>query len=389
MEEKRRVFAGDYQGDRTIMKKINVLQINKLYSPWIGGIESVAKTLSSGLSDEMGMKVLVCQPKGRGVIESIDGTEVIRAGSIGIKFSMPISFSFPFLVRKYAKEADVIILHDPFPLGDLAVLLSGFKGKVIVYWHSDIIKQKRLVKLIKPVINGILKRADAIFTTTEGYIEGSAYIKRYRDKCRLVPYGIDPKEYLDIPLKPILTEQLRDKSCKKILFAGRLIYYKGVDILLNAFKQTEGAELFIVGKGKDEEALKLMAEGFAERVHFMGTLSDEDLKSAFSDCDFFVLPSVEKSEAFGIVQLEAMIYGKPVINTDLKTSVPLVSIDSKTGLTVKPGDADSLANAMNVLIHNDNIREDYGKAAKERVLSSFTLDSMMDNAKKQIKDIVK
>ena len=369
------------------MDKLRVLQINKLYSPWIGGIESVVKTLAEGLSEDMDMKVLVCQPKGRGVAETVDGISVIRAGSLGIKFSMPVSLSFPFLVRRYSKEADIVILHDPFPLGDLALLLSGFKGRLVIYWHSDIIKQKRLVKLIKPIISGILKRADAIFVTTEGYLSGSSYLKDCRDKCRFVPYGIDPKKYLDIPKKPVLTEQLADSSRKKILFAGRLVYYKGVGVLIDAFEKTQGAELFIVGKGNDEEALRKQAMPLGERVHFIGTLSDEDLRAAFSDCDFFVLPSIEKSEAFGIVQLEAMVCGKPVINTDLDTSVPLVSLDGKTGITVKAGDSDELARAMDTLIRNDELRHEYGRAAAERVLSEFSLDSMINNAKAQLKDI--
>ena len=131
------------------MKKLRILQVNKLYHPWIGGIESVAKTAAEELCGETDMTVLVCQPKGRGVREKVNGVDVVRAGSLGMKFSMPISFSFPFLVRKYAKNADILILHDPFPLGDLAVLMSGFRGKVIVWWHSDIIKQKRLVKLLR------------------------------------------------------------------------------------------------------------------------------------------------------------------------------------------------------------------------------------------------
>ena len=105
------------------MKKLRILQVNKLYYPWIGGIESVTKTVAENLRNETDMTVLVCQPKGRGAKDKVNGVDVIRAGSFGIKFSMPISLSFPFLVKKYSKNADVLILHDPFPLGDLAVLL--------------------------------------------------------------------------------------------------------------------------------------------------------------------------------------------------------------------------------------------------------------------------
>lgn len=360
------------------MNKIRILQVNKLYYPWIGGIESVAKDAAEGLKDSVDMRVLVCQPKGKGSKDNVNGVEVIRAGSLGIKFSMPISFSFSFLVRKYSKQADIVIVHDPFPLGDLALLLSGFKGKVIVWWHSDIVKQKRLVKLMQPIIHGILKRADAIFTTTEGYIGGSAYISQYREKCRIVPYGIDESKYLSIKSRPILSGKLNDPKNAKVLFVGRLVYYKGAGVLLDAFKKVHDAELFIVGTGADEDALREKAESIADKVHFLGNLSDEDLKCAFADCDIFVLPSIEKSEAFGIVQLEAMVYGKPVINTDLDTSVPYVSIHGETGLTVPVGNAEELAKAINILSDDEELRKKLGDGGRKRISEIFSLNKMLD-----------
>ncbi len=369
------------------MSRLRILQVNKLYSPWIGGIESVIKETAEGLNDKTDMQVLVCSPKGKGSEETINNVKVKRAGSMGIHFSMPISFSFPFILKKYAKNADVLILHVPFPLGDLAVLLSGFKGKVIIWWHSDIIKQKKLLKLINPLLHRSLKRADAIFTTTEGYIDGSDYISHYREKCRILPYGIRTKDYLEAPLTPILTEKLNNKNAKKVLFVGRLVYYKGVNVLINAFKDVENAELFMVGTGSDEQELRKLAEPISDTVHFMGNLSDEDLKSSFADCDIFVLPSVEKSEAFGIVQIEAMIYGKPVINTDLKTSVPYVSLDGETGITVHAGDVNELAEAINKLVSDDNLRTEYGKSAQKRVLENFDINMMCENVLKQCKEL--
>jgi len=370
------------------MKKFKIVQVNKLYSPWIGGIESVAKMVAEELNDKTEMDVLVCQPKGKGVKEKVNGVSVTRAGSLGILFSMPISFSYPFLVRKYVKQADIVILHEPFPLGDLSLLLSGFKGKLIVWWHSDIIKQKKLLKLINPIIHGVLKRADVIFTTTEGSLNGSSYLPQYREKCCFVPYGIDKDLYLNAELKPILTDSLSDKNRKKVLFVGRLIYYKGADVLVKAFKKVRNAELFIVGTGADEEKLKNIAAEMGDRVHFMGNLSDSDLKSAFADCDIFVLPSVAKSEAFGIVQLEAMIYGKPVINTSLDTSVPYVSLDGETGVTVRAGNEEELSDAINKLADDDELRLLYGRNAVSRVLSVFEKEAMINNVCNQFNNLM-
>ena len=144
-------------------------------------------------------------------------------------------------------------------------------------------------------------------------------------------------------------------------------------------KQHQNAELFLAGTGVLEAELKERAAslGIAERVHFLGRRMTPELRDMFADCDLFVLPSVANSEAFGIVQLEAMVYGKPVINTALPTGVPLVSIDGETGLTVPPADPDALAAAMEKLLSDDALREQYGKAARERVLSDFSLQTVM------------
>ncbi len=149
----------------------------------------------------------------------------------------------------------------------------------------------------------LLKRADIIFVATEGHIDNSDVLPQFREKCRILPYGIEPEQYLSIERKPYLTEKLNNKNAVKIFFTGRLVYYKGVDVLLRAFRMTKDCELFIAGTGVLEESLKNYADthGMSEKVHFLGFLPDEELKQAYADCDIFVLPSVAKSEAFGIV----------------------------------------------------------------------------------------
>ena len=189
----------------------------------------------------------------------------------------------------------------------------------------------------------------------------------------MLPYGITPEDYLSVERKPVLTEKLNDKNAVKVFFTGRLVYYKGADILLKAFAKAENCELFIAGTGELEKSLKHYAavNGLDKKVHFLGFLPDEELKQAYADCDIFVLPSVVKSEAFGIVQLEAMVYGKPVINTDLPSGVPYVSVHGETGLTVPPSDPDSLAAAINRLASDRELRETFGRNAAERVAEQF------------------
>ncbi len=361
--------------------KIRVLQVNKAYYPHIGGIESLVRTYTQEFSKypDIEMKVLVCMDKGKTKREFIDGAEVVRAGSVGTYFSCPLSFSFFRLFRKMSKEADAVIFHMPFPLGDLACLLSGYKGKVILMWHSDVVKQKKLMFFYKPILKKFLKRGDIITAATENHIASSPYLSEYSHKCTVIPYGINIDKYKKADFTPVLTEKQRDKDTVKVFFAGRLVYYKGADVLLRAFEGTENCELFIAGTGVLEEELKAQAKKSGKAVHFLGRLSDEDMKSAFRDCDIFVLPSVANSEAFGIVQLEAMVYGKPVINTSLPTGVPLVSLHGETGLTVPPGDCKALRQAINTLAENKELRLKYGKAAGIRAEKVFSEEKVLES----------
>jgi len=357
-------------------KRLRVLEVNKAYSPHIGGIETLVKQYSEELGKicGAGVKVLVCRDgRGRTIREKVNGVSVTRAGSLGTYFKCPISFSFIRLFRKMAKKADVVHIHLPFPLADAAALLSGYKGRIVVSWHSDVVKQKKLMLVYKPFMRWLLKRADAVIVATKGHIDGSEYLPEFREKCRVVPYGLWPEDYTSVERKPVLTDKAADKSAVKVFFSGRLVYYKGVDILLRAFAETKGCELFISGEGDLEPELKSYTaeNGLAERVHFLGFLSEKELRQAYMDCDIFVLPSVARSEAFGIVQIEAMACGKPVINTALPSGVPYVSLDGETGITVPPSDEKALAKAINTLVSDRELRERYGRAAAERVSSEF------------------
>ncbi len=357
-------------------RRLKVLEVNKAYYPHIGGIETLVKQYSQELGTicNADVKTLVCRDeRGKTIRETLDGVKLTRAGSLGTYFSCPLSLSFIRLFRKMAREADVVHIHVPFPLADAALLLSGFKGRVVVSWHSDVVKQKKLMTFYKPFMMKLLKRADCIITATKGHIDGSDYLPDFRRKCKIVPYGITPEDYLSVERSPVLTNRLSDKKNVMVFFTGRLVYYKGVDILLKAFTMTENCELFIAGTGEMEQELKAFAKrhNIEKKVHFLGFLPDNELKQAYADCDIFVLPSVAKSEAFGIVQLEAMVYGKPVINTKLPSGVPYVSVHGKTGLTVPPSDAKALAKAINTLVADAKMRENFEKAAAERVMTEF------------------
>lgn len=369
--------------DRPRTTKPVILVTGKAYSPHIGGIETVMQQVAEGFRKKAHISVLTCRDDmGLTQKEKLNGVRVTRCGSLGTVASCPISFSYLSEFRRKVMVSDVVELHLPFPLADLALILSGYRGRVVVAWHSDVVRQKKLLRFYKPLMQKLLKRADAILVATKGHIDSSPYLQPYREKCVIVPYGLSVAEYDAVPKMPVLTAKLRDPAAKKILFVGRLVYYKGVDVLLEAFAKVQTtSELFLAGTGVLEESLMARAEalGISARVHFLGKRMTPELRAAFADCDIFVLPSVANSEAFGIVQLEAMVYGKPVINTALPTGVPLVSLDGETGITVPPSDADALAAAMETLLSDDTLRLAYGAAARKRVEETFAIERVLSD----------
>ena len=370
------------------MDKIKVLQINKLYHPVTGGVERVVQQIAEGLRDRTDMEVLVCQKKGRGAIDQVNGVPVHLAGSLGMAFSTPLSLNFFGRFRRLRKDRDILHIHMPFPLADVALWLFGFKGKVAVWWHADILKQKRLLLLYKPFMRNLLGRADVIMTATQGHIDHSEFLPPYRDKCVVIPFGVDPG-LLEKSAGCANRERPVDKPFS-FLFVGRLVYYKGCDVLLEAFAGVPDAELVLVGSGPLEDDLKARARklGIENRVRFRAEISDDALAGAFSDCDVFVLPSIAKTEAFALVQIEAMAYSKPVINTDLPSGVPYVSLDGLTGLTVSPGDAAALASAMNRLKDDSALRERFGKAAYARAREEYAMDRMLHRVYKEYQQLM-
>jgi len=369
--------------------RLRVLLISKLYYPWIGGVEKTVQDIAEGLKDKIDVRVLTCKSKGRGGNQLINGVKVTKASSLGIYWGMPISPTFPFLLSWKSRKIDILHFHLPFPLGVLSYLLLGSKRKkVVVTYHSDIVRQKKLMKFYSPFLHRFLKRADKILVTSPNLLESSEHLGPYKDKCIVVPSSIKLNEFnhpagkeFDLGISP---------EEKIVLFVGRLTYYKGLEYLIEAMQEVK-AKLLIVGEGELRKALEKKAEslGVHHKVIFLGKVSDEELKYCYQICDVFVLPSVEPSEAFGLVQLEAMAYGKPVVNTRLPTGVPFVSVDGETGITVEPRDSKALAEAINKLLNDEELRKRYGVQARKRVEENFTVDKMNERILRVYRELVK
>ncbi len=370
------------------MRRYKVLQINKLYYPWIGGVEKVVQNIAEDLKSEVNMEVLVCRNWGRGRNEIINNVKVMRAGSLGIFFSMPLSLSFPIMLKRLNR--DILHFHLPFPLAVISYLLMRPKGKVVVTYHSDIVRQRLFRIFYRPFLMRFLKRADSIITSSQNLKDNSLVLKRFREKCRVIPYGIDFEEFRLTPEIAKRAQGIKERfKGPLLLFVGRLVPYKGLKYLIEAMKEVE-AKLLVIGEGPLRVRLKGLAKrfGIENKIIWIGEINRKDLISYYYACDFLVLPSISNNEAFGIVQLEAFACGKPVISTDLPTGVPFVNLHQKTGLTIPPKDSNALALTINRLLKSPDLREKYGQYAKERVEKEFTKELMNQRVLKLYQELV-
>ncbi|NCU44712.1 glycosyltransferase [Candidatus Falkowbacteria bacterium] len=351
-----------------------ILQINKFYYPWLGGVETVVKDIADSLNGQPGWQVdvLVCQAKGRRAVESINGATVYRAASYGKLLGMPLSLDFFHLLKKLWNNYDQIIIHHPFPLAFLALPFLT-KKPLVTWYHCDIVRQKISKLPFLPFINYGLRQAKLILASSQRLIDFSKPLHRFKNKCQVVYFGLELDDYqLSEPIKN-QAQAIRQKYAvndKLILSIGRLVYYKGFKYLIEAMKDNNYG-LLIVGQGPEEASLRQLIDrhNLGERVKIIPAV--EDTCPYYAASDLFVLPSCANSEAFGIVQLEAMVYGKPVINTALPTGVPEVSLDDQTGLTVPPQDSAALATAIKKILDNPALAKGYGQAAGQRLAKVF------------------
>ena len=371
---------------------LKVLQVYKdYYPPVVGGVEGHINLLANGLKGRgIKVEVLVSNTQAKLEIENINEIRVIKVPQLGRFASAPLNASLSTWVRRLGREADVIHFHFPNPTGEIASLLAGLNNKIVVTYHSDIIRQAKLAKLYSPFLLRFLESSEAIIATSPPYVESSKVLRQFREKCKVIPFGIDLNRFrLNTERSDQVTEVRRFYGGPIVLFIGRFRYYKGLYILLEAMKSVPG-NLLLIGIGPMERELKeqvAMDDDLRGKVFFLGELSDEDVVIHLQACDVFVLPSIFRSEAFGIVLLEAMACGKPLISTELGTGTSFVNQHQETGLVVPPCDAGALAEAINYLLANPEVRERFGKTARERAEKYFCLDRMVEDVIRTYQDI--
>ena len=369
---------------------MKVLQLGKFY-PIRGGVEKVMWDLTEGLSAAgVTCDMLCARLRGDGPDERdkalYQGGGIFRFNEYGRVICVPAwtkkaaTMIAPAMIgwlRKHAAEYSIIHVHHPDPMAALALRLSGYKGKVVLHWHSDIVSQRFFLALYKPLQAWLIRRADRILGTTPVYIASSPYLKEVQEKCGYVPIGIDPIRY-----DADRVEAIRARNAgKTLLFSlGRLVPYKGFSYLIEAMSLLpERFHLILGGKGPLKEALEaqIREKNLQHRVNLLtGYIPDETVYALYGAADIFVLPSVMKTEAFGIVQIEAMSCGTPVVATRIPESgVSWVNEEGVSGRNAVPEDARSLADAILAV---EAQKENYAEGAARRFRECFSKEIIIN-----------
>jgi rhamnosyl/mannosyltransferase len=352
----------------------------------MGGMETHLQTLCHELLDHVELQVLVVNDGRRHISANIDGIPVIRLGKLFTLASTPVCRGMAREIR--LSRAQIAHLHMPNPVGALSYLLSRHPGCLVVTWHSDVVRQRLLGKILSPIEQAILRRATAVVLTSENYLRSSRPLRAHRSKCRVIPYGIPLEKFGGIE-DPRVAEIRCRYGPRIVLAVGRQVYYKGFEYLIRAMSNVD-ATLLLVGDGPLRRPLEseVVNLGIQDRVAFLGELQNETMAPYYRASDVFVLPSVARSEAFGIVQIEAMASGRPVVNTGIDSGVPAVSVDGITGITVPPANSEALAAAISRLLEDPNLRMLYGRRAQRRAHKEFGAGTMAQSVLQLYREVL-
>jgi glycosyltransferase involved in cell wall biosynthesis len=362
---------------RRTLDRIRVLHVGKYYPPVSGGMERVLQLLCEHERHAVDCEVLAVNTALRTVEEVWQGVPVTRVARLASIGSVGVCPTFPLELGR--KSPDVTVVHEPNPLALVSDFATRQRGPLLVWYHSEVLRPAWKYRLMyRPFLRRVLDRADRIVVSSPKVAEHAEELQAYRRKCAFIPYGVELERFqlTESTATRAKAIRLRHKG-PLVLFVGRLVPYKGVSVLIEAMTGTDATAL-VVGGGPLGGALRAQARlsGVDERVVFAGEVDDQELLAFYHACDMFVLPSITHAEAFGMVQIEAMACGKPVICTDLPSGVPWVNQHEETGLVVPPGDARALREAITRLGSDALLRNRMGAAARLRVEREFTAERM-------------
>ncbi len=366
------------------MTRLRVLHVGKFYPPYKGGMETHLQQLCRSIASDIDLDVIVANDTSRTVQETDGPIRIHRVGTLVKVASAPICPEMAKAIQD--TPADIVHLHSPNPTAVLSYFAARHMGRLVVTHHSDIVRQRWLKIFYEPWLRRLMARADAIVCFSPNYLDSSVILNLHREKCRVIPHGIDADHFSRADSRAVMAIQ-QAYGPRMILGVGRLVYYKGFEFLIRALARTD-ATLVIIGTGPLQEKLSSMARQchVAERVHFLGEVPD--VSPYYHAARIFVLPAIARSEAFGIVQLEAMASGTPVINCNLQSGVPFVSPHQVSGLTVPPEDSDALRLAINELLSDDALHQRLAEGARQRVRQHFTLQAMAEKTLQMYEEVM-
>ena len=371
---------------------MRILHIYKDYYPVLGGIENHVRILAEAQAARgHAVTVLVANPVRQTSVETLNGVRVIKAARWATVASTPIS---PALFWQTARQkVDVAHLHFPHPPGEVANWLLHPARRTVISYHSDVVRQASILRFYKPLMKRVLQRAEAIIYGSPP-MKNSVYLQPHQNKLHLIPYGLPLDRFLR---EPTDIEVARVKSLyptagtalPKLLFVGRLRYYKGLNVLIDALPDIQ-AHLLIVGVGplQTEWQAQARSRGVADRVTWLGEVPDVDLPTLYHLSDLFVLPATHPSEAFGLVQVEAMASGIPTICTELGTGTSWVTQHDVTGIVVQPNDPHALSAGINRLLADPDRRRALGAAARQRAQNEFSVERLIDRVDALYQDLI-
>jgi len=365
-------------------KRTKIVHVTRYAHPHIGGIESVIEQINESLPNEQFEKeVLCCSNSDKTSVEN--GVKYNRCKFLFEIFNNTISPSFIWQLSRV--KADVVHYHMPFIFAVVAHFIARPRcKKMFITYHAELVGYDKVMKYFWWLYKYFYKVATKIHILSPNVIYSDKILTPHKEKCCIVPFGLEIKDE-----KISNFEQIKNlyPNKKIILCAGRLVRFKGFQYLIESMKNIENAVLLIMGHGPYKPVLDeiIITNNLQDKVVFLGSISDkEKKKEIFNACDIFLLPSIQRTESFAIVQLEAMKHSKPVINTDLGTGVNFVSINNETGLTVEPCNVEELAKAINVLLTDEELRNKLGQNARKRVEELFDIEKIKDKYIKMYED---
>jgi rhamnosyl/mannosyltransferase len=357
---------------------MRILHIYKdYYPPIVGGMEMCLALLCREMQTRAEVEALVCSRSARSRVRTVDGVRVTEVGELCRILSAPMAPAFPLFLKR--ARHDILHFHLPNPTAVISYLMARPAGLVVVQYQSDIVRQAFALRLYAPFLRMFLELAHVIIVSSPDYLATSEHLRPFREKCRVIPLGIDLDELELREGEETGVRALRGKYGERfLLFVGVLRYYKGIDYLIDAMQRVE-YPLVVVGDGPERRRLERIAEmsGLGSRIHFTGEIGQRELVQHLHACELFVFPASHRSEAYGLSLSQALACGKPAISTRLGTGTSFVNLDGETGLVVEPRDPAGLASAINRLLSDAALRRQFGDRGKERARTLFSKEKMV------------